>query len=76
MIRRWKHQAFIDAGLDVVVDSTERAALRVAQKRIKFLEIELQLVKDSSEIYDSLAVVDPKGGRPLQWLRFERLCGA
>ena len=63
-LHRWKHQAFIDAGLVDGIDSTESAALRAAHKRIKFLEKELELVKDASEIYDSLAVVDPKEGRP------------
>jgi len=58
-LHRWKHQALIDG-----IDSTQSAALRAAHKRIKFLEKELQLVKDASEIYDSLAVVDPKEGRP------------
>ena len=61
---RWKHQALIDAGLVDGIDSTHGAALRAALKRIKFLEKELQLVKDASEIYDSLAVVDLKEGRP------------
>ena len=63
-LHRWKHQAFIDADLVDGIDSTESAALRAAHKRIKFLEKELELVKDASEIYDSLAVVDPKEGRP------------
>lgn len=44
--RRWKHQALIDAGLE----------------QIKSLEKELQLVKDTSEICDSL-VVGPKDDR-------------
>jgi len=46
------------------VDSRESAALRAASKRIKALEKELQLVKDASEIYDSLVVVNPKGDSP------------
>ena len=62
-MHQWKHQALIDAGLVDGIDSTQSAALRAAHKRIKFLEKELQLVKDASEIYDSLAVVDPKEGR-------------
>ncbi len=60
----WKHQALIDAGLAEGIDSTKSSALRAARKRIKSLEQELQLVKDASEIYDSLAVVDPKDDRP------------
>ena len=62
----WKHQALIDASLTEGLDSTESAALRAARKRVRAIEQELQLVKDASEIYDSLAVVDPKGGRPLR----------
>ena len=46
------------------VDSTESAAVRAGHKRIRALEQELRLVKDASEIYDFLAVVDPKGCRP------------
>jgi ribosomal protein S2 len=63
-LHRWKHQALIDAGLVEGIDSAESTALRAARKRIKALEKELQPVKDASEIYDSLAVVDPKGCRP------------
>jgi len=63
---RWKHQALIDTRLAEEMDSTERATLHAARKRIKILERELQLVKDASEIYDSLAAVDPKGDRPLR----------
>jgi putative transposase len=62
-LHRWKHQALIDAGLVEGTDSTESAALRAALKRIKSLEKELKLVKDASEICDSLAVGDPKGCR-------------
>ena len=46
------------------VDSRESAVLRAASKRFKALKKELQLVKDASEIYDSLVVLDPKVGRP------------
>lgn len=59
-LHRWKHQALIDAGLVDGIDSTQSAALRAAHKRIKFLEKELQLVKDASEIYDPSAVADPR----------------
>ena len=38
-------------------------SLHATLKRIKFLEKELQLVKDASKIYDSLGVADPKKGR-------------
>ncbi len=65
-LHRWKHQAQIDVGRAEGVDSAESAALRAAHKRIKALEKELQLVKDASQIYDFLSVVDPKGGRPLR----------
>ncbi len=65
-LHRWKRQALIDAGVIDGIDSIESAALRAAHARIRALEKELRLVKDASEIYDSLAVVDPKGGRPLR----------
>jgi len=48
------------------VDSTQNAELRAAKKRIKALEEELQLVREASALFDSLAVVDPKGHRPSQ----------
>ncbi len=63
-LHRWKHQALIDAGLVDGVDSSEHAQLRAARKRIKALEKELQLVKDASELFDRMAVVDPKDVRP------------
>ena len=63
-LHRWKHQVLIDAGLAEGMDSTQSAALRATHKRIKSLEQELQLVKEASEIYDSLAVADSKGDRP------------
>ncbi len=65
-LHRWKHQALIDAGLIEGVDSNESAALCAAHKRIKALEQELQLVKDTSEIYDSQVAADPKGDKPLR----------
>jgi len=46
------------------VDSTQNAELRAAKKRIKALEEELQLVREASALFDSLAVVDPKEHRP------------
>ena len=63
-LHRSKHQAQINAGRTEGVNSAESAALRAANKRIKELEQELQLVKDAFQIYDSLAVVDPKGDGP------------
>ena len=65
-LHRWKHQALVDVGLIDGVDSAEGAELRAANKRIKALEKELQLVKDASELFDAQAVVPPKDGRPLQ----------
>ena len=58
-LHRWKHEAHVDG-----VTLSGNSAISSAHKRIKALEKELQPVKDASEIYDSLAVVDPKGGRP------------
>ena len=57
--------ALIDVVLIDGVDSAEGAELRAANKRIKALEKELQLVKDASELFDAQAVVPPKDGRPL-----------
>jgi len=62
---RWKHQALIDEGMVDGVNSAESAQLRAANKRIKALEKELELVKDASELFDVQAVVPPKDGRPL-----------
>jgi transposase-like protein len=64
-LHRWKHQALVDQGMVDGVDSTESAQLQAANKRIKALEKELQLVKDASELFDAQAVVPPKDGRPL-----------
>ncbi len=63
-LHRWKHQALVDAGLVDGADSSEHVELRASRKRIEALEKELQLVKDASELFDRMAVVDPKDGRP------------
>ena len=63
-LHRWKHQALVDVGLIDGVDSAEGAELRAANKRIKALEKEFQLVKDAAELFDAQAVVPPKDGRP------------
>ena len=65
-LHRWKHQALIDAGLLEGVDSTQSADLQAAHKGIKALGGELQLVKDASALFDSVAVDDREGGRPSQ----------
>jgi transposase-like protein len=59
-LHRWKRQAQIDAGLTDGGNRVEGVGLRTAPKRIKALEKELRLVKDASEIYDSLVVMPPK----------------
>lgn len=59
-LHRWKAQALVDAGVRKGSTSRELSDLREARKRIKELEDELRLVKDACEIFDSLAVVDPK----------------
>jgi len=64
-LHRWKHQALIDAGLVEGVDSTQNAELR-AKRRVTALEEELQLVREASSLFVSLAVVDPKEHRPSQ----------
>ena len=63
-LHRWKGQALVDAAVRKGSTSRELSDLREALKRIKELEDELRLVKDACEIFDSLAVVDPKEGRP------------
>jgi transposase len=47
------------------VNPAESAQLPAANKRIKALEKELQLVKDASGLFDARARVPPKDGRPL-----------
>ena len=59
---RWKKQATIDAGRTPGLLSYEADELRRAKREIEELKAELQLVKDASELFDSTAVVDPKGG--------------
>ena len=59
---RWKKQAKIDAGRAPGLLSCEADELRRANREIEDLKAELQLVKDASELFDSTAVVDPKGG--------------
>lgn len=57
---RWKHQAPVDHDLVDSVNSAENAELRSANKRIKVLEIEFQLVKDASKLFDAPAAVPQK----------------
>ena len=63
-LHRWKGQALVYAGVRKGSTSRELSDLREALKRIKELEYELCLVKDACVIFDSLAVVAPKEGRP------------
>jgi len=63
-LHRWKHQTLVDEGLVDGVDSSAHAERRAARKRIKALEKELRLVKDASELFDRMAVVDPKDVKP------------
>ena len=64
-LHRWKRQALVDQGMVDGVNSTESAQLQEANRSIKVLGKELQLVKDASELFDAQAVVPPKDGRPL-----------
>ncbi len=57
-------QALVDAGVRKGFTSRELSDLREARKRIMEVEDELRLAKDACEIFDSLAVVDPKEGNP------------
>ena len=61
---RWKYQALVDAGFRTGLASRELSDLWEACKRKKEFEDELILVKDACEIFDSLAVEDPKEVRP------------
>jgi transposase-like protein len=62
-LHRWKHQALVNQGLRDGVGSSDSAQLRAANKRIKALEKELQLVKEASELFDAAAVVPTKEAR-------------
>lgn len=58
---RWKKQARIDAGLLEGTKSHEVDELARAQRRIKDLETELEMVKAATAIFNGEEVVRPKG---------------
>lgn len=58
---RWKKQALIDAGLTSGVKSHEVDELTKAQRRIRQLEMELEMVKAATAIFNGEEVVRPKG---------------
>ena len=64
---RWKRQALIDVGRKPGSKSYEPDELGRAQRRIKDLEAELELVKAASALFNGEEVVRPKGSaRSLQ----------
>ena len=58
---RWKKQARIDAGFLAGTKSHEVDELTRAQRRIKDLEAELEMVKTASALFNGEEVVRPKG---------------
>jgi transposase-like protein len=58
---RWKAQVLIDAGVREGIPSVEADELAAANKRIAALEAELKLTRDACELFDTQAVVSPKG---------------
>lgn len=56
-LRRWKHQALVDQGLVDGMNSADSAQLRATNKRITALEKKLQLVTDTSELFDAQAAL-------------------
>ncbi|MCG3774605.1 MAG: hypothetical protein JW395_1428 [Nitrospira sp.] len=70
-LHRWRAQTRVDAGLCEWVTSDECEELRLVNRRIQELERERKLVKETSEIYDALAVVGLNEGWPSRekWYR-------
>jgi len=58
---RWKKQALVDAELAPGVKSHEMDELAKAQRRIRQLESELEIVKAATAIFNGEEVVRPKG---------------
>ena len=58
---RWKKQALVDAGLAAGIKSHEVDELSRAQRRIRQLEAELEMVKAATAIFNGEEVVRPKG---------------
>lgn len=50
---RWKHQALVDQGLVDGANSAESAQLLAESKHFSAQEEELQLLKDTSELFDA-----------------------
>lgn len=65
-LRRWRHQAEIDAGRRSGARSFEADPLLAARRRIIELEAELKLVKAASALFaEGEGAVDPKGSSRL-----------
>ena len=62
---RWKKQALIDDGLLPGVKSVETDELAKAQRTIRELQAELELVKTASALFNGEEPVSPKGGSRL-----------
>ncbi len=62
-LRRWKHQALIDAGVIEGTPSVEADELAAAYNRIAALEAELASTRDVCELFDDQAVLPPKRRR-------------
>jgi transposase-like protein len=58
---RWKRQALVDADRAPGVKSHEVDELAKAQRRIHQLEMELEMVKAATAIFNGEEVVRPKG---------------
>lgn len=58
---RWKAQALVDAGVRDGIPSIEADELATARKRIAQLEAELALTRDACALFDTQAVMSPKG---------------
>lgn len=61
MVFRWLAQDRIDRGERPGRTSREQSELAAARRRIRELETELAIVKKSSELFQSLDKIPPKG---------------
>jgi transposase len=64
-LHRWKKQALIDHNLLPGVKSFESDELARAQRTIKDLEAELELVKAAAALFNGEVPISPKGGSRL-----------
>jgi transposase-like protein len=64
-LHRWKKQALIDSDLLPGVKSFDNDELAKAQRTIKDLEDELELVKAAAALFNGEVPISPKGGSRL-----------